>query len=419
MQSWPRPDVPRLPGTGYPLRLYDTATASVRQLDLGRQVGVYVCGITPYDATHLGHAATYLGYDVLQRQLLDAGHTVTYVQNVTDVDDPLLERATRDGVDWRELALEQTELFRTDMVALRVLPPAHYIGAVEAIPDIIVLIEQLVDRGATYQLDGDLYFSVAADPHFGDVGHLDAQEMLRRSAVMGGDPDRPGKKHPLDPMLWRAERPGEPAWPSPWGPGRPGWHVECSAIAQQYLGDSFDIQGGGNDLVFPHHECSASHGQVATGISPFARAYAHSGMVAYLGEKMSKSLGNLVLVSQLRAAGVDPVAVRLAVLSAHWRSSWEWTDELLRNAEHQLSQWREALARPADPAAALGLVDSLRERLADDLDSPGALAAVDAWAADSEEAGTTGRPTVEAAELVRSAIDALLGVRVSSPQLAG
>ena len=412
MQSWPRPDVPRLPGTGHPLRLHDTATGSVRPLELGADVGIYVCGITPYDATHLGHAATYLGYDVLQRQLLDAGHTVAYVQNVTDVDDPLLERAARDGVDWRELAREQTELFRTDMVALRVLPPAHYVGAVEAIPDIIVLIERLVSRGATYQLDGDLYFCVAADTRFGEVGHLGAAEMLRRSAAMGGDPDRPGKKHPLDPMLWRAERPGEPAWPSPWGPGRPGWHVECSAIAQQHLGDTFDIQGGGNDLVFPHHECSASHGQVATGTAPFARCYAHSGMVAYQGEKMSKSLGNLVFVSRLLEEGADPAAIRLAILSAHWRSSWEWTAERLTDAERRLARWTRALSRPAVPQVARQLIESLRERLADDLDTPGALAGVDSWAAGSEGAGPPGEPTAEAADQIRAALDALLGIRV-------
>ena len=325
MQAWQSPEIPRLPGKGAALRLYDTGARAVRQLAVGDTVRIYVCGITPYDATHLGHAATYLAYDLLQRQLIDAGHEVIYAQNVTDVDDPLLERAIRDGVDWRVLAERETALFRSDMTALRVLAPAHYVGAVEAIPQIVDVIGRLEAQGATYQLDGDIYFSISSDVHFGDVGHLDRTAMLARSAAMGGDPERAGKKDPLDPMLWRAHREGEPCWESPYGPGRPGWHVECAAIAMDRLGDTIDVQGGGSDLVFPHHECSASHAQVATGEAPFARCYAHAGMVAYDGAKMSKSLGNLVLVSRLRAAGAEPAAIRLAVQASHWRSDWEWT----------------------------------------------------------------------------------------------
>ena len=248
---------------------------------------MYVCGITPYDATHLGHAATYLAFDTLQRVLRDGGVEVDYCQNVTDVDDPLLARAAATGEDWVALAERETERFRQDMEALRVLPPRWYVGAVEAIPEIVELIAVLRDKGAAYDLDGDLYFPVSADPHFGSVANLDVDTMLRLSAERGGDPDRPGKKDPLDAALWRAARPAEPAWPSEFGPGRPGWHVECAAIALRRLGPTIDIQGGGSDLAYPHHELSAAHAGVASGCWPFARSYVHSGMVGYLGEKMS------------------------------------------------------------------------------------------------------------------------------------
>ena len=263
---------------------------------------MYVCGITPYDATHLGHAATYIAFDLVNRAWRDAGHEVRYVQNVTDVDDPLLERATATGVDWEQLAEEQIQLFRDDMTALRVLAPDEYIGAVESIPLAVELVQQLRDRGAVYEVDGDLYFSVHHDPRFGQVSGYDEQRMLEVFPERGGDPDRPGKKHPLDCLLWQAERPGEPAWDTPLGRGRPGWHVECSSIALRFLGEEFDVQGGGSDLVFPHHEMSASEAQAAFEGLTFARAYVHAGMVGYHGEKMSKSKGNLVFVSKLARA---------------------------------------------------------------------------------------------------------------------
>jgi L-cysteine:1D-myo-inositol 2-amino-2-deoxy-alpha-D-glucopyranoside ligase len=367
---------------------------------------MYVCGITPYDATHLGHANTYLTFDLVHRVWLDAGLDVTYVQNVTDVDDPLLERANATGEDWRDLATRETDLFRTDMEALRILPPQEYIGAVEAIPRIVELIEQLRDRGAVYEVGGDLYFSVASDPRFGSVAHLDRPAMLATFAERGGDPEREGKKDPLDPLLWLAARPGEPSWPSPAGAGRPGWHVECTSIALDHLGIGFDVQGGGSDLAFPHHEMSASHGTVATGEAPFARSYTHSGMVALDGQKMSKSLGNLELVSRLRAAGEDPMAVRLALLTRHYRSDWEWSPDLLADGRSRLAAWRAAVARPGG-APAEDLLALVRSRLADDLDAPGAVAAVDAWAADpsSEVPG--------AGDLVRDLVDTLLGVALT------
>ncbi|MCC3655054.1 MULTISPECIES: cysteine--1-D-myo-inosityl 2-amino-2-deoxy-alpha-D-glucopyranoside ligase [Streptomyces] len=407
MYAWPASEVPALPGRGRDLRIHDTATGGTITLDPGPVARIYVCGITPYDATHLGHAATYTAFDLVQRVWLDTKRQVHYVQNVTDVDDPLLERAVANGDDWTELARRETALFREDMTALRMLPPRHYIGAVEAIPGILPLVERLLETGAAYELEGDVYFSVQADPDFGEVAGLDAETMRLLSAERGGDPDRPGKKDPIDPMLWMAAREGEPSWDGgSLGPGRPGWHIECVAIALDHLGMGFDVQGGGSDLAFPHHEMGASHAHALTGERPFAKAYVHAGMVALHGEKMSKSKGNLVFVSALRREGVDPAAIRLALLAHHYRSDWEWTDGDLAEATARLDRWRAAVSRP-DGAPAGALVEEIRAALADDLDAPAALAAVDRWAAGQEATGGTDE---SAPGLVSRAVDALLGV---------
>lgn len=407
MYAWPASEVPALPGRGRELRIHDTATKGPITLAPGPVARVYVCGITPYDATHLGHAATYNAFDLVQRVWLDTKRQVHYVQNVTDVDDPLLERAVANGDDWTALAERETALFREDMTALRMLPPRHFVGAVESIPGIVPLVERLRDAGAAYELEGDVYFSVEADPAFGQVSGLDAETMRLLSAERGGDPERPGKKNPLDPMLWMAAREGEPSWDGgSLGRGRPGWHIECVAIALEHLGMGFDVQGGGSDLAFPHHEMGASHAQALTGEHPFAQTYVHAGMVALHGEKMSKSKGNLVFVSALRREGVDPVAIRLALLAHHYRSDWEWTDAVLDEAVARLARWRAAVSRPDGPPAT-ALLEELREALANDLDAPAALAAFDRWAAaQAAEGGTEeGAPG-----LASRAVDALLGV---------
>ncbi|MCY0936220.1 cysteine--1-D-myo-inosityl 2-amino-2-deoxy-alpha-D-glucopyranoside ligase [Streptomyces sp. H34-S4] len=407
MHAWPASEVPALPGKGRDLQIHDTATQGTITLAPGPVARIYVCGITPYDATHIGHAATYNAFDLVQRVWLDTKRQVHYVQNVTDVDDPLLERALRDNQDWTELAERETALFREDMTALRMLPPQHYIGAVEAIPGIVPLVERLRDAGAAYELDGDVYFSVESDPNFGKVSNLDAEAMRLLSAERGGDPDRAGKKNPLDPMLWMAARPGEPSWDGgSLGRGRPGWHIECVAIALDHLGMTFDIQGGGSDLAFPHHEMGASHAQVLTGEFPMAKAYVHAGMVALHGEKMSKSKGNLVFVSALRRAGVDPAAIRLALLSHHYRADWEWTDAVLAEAVARLERWRAAVSRP-DGIAADTLVEEVREALSNDLDAPAALAAVDRWV---ERQLVSDGDDESAPGLVSRTVDALLGV---------
>ena len=422
MDAWRGPEVPDLPGRGPEPRLRDTATGELTVAATGRDASLYACGITPYDATHLGHAATFTAWDLLVRAWLDAGHRVTYTQNVTDVDDPLLERAERDGVDWRQLALRETDRYRGDMEALRIVPPAHLIGAVEAVPLIDRFAERLAARGALYDLEGDTYFARCADPAFGALSGPDSApglslaQMTALSAERGGDPDRPGKKDPLDVLVWRAERPGEPAWDSRFGPGRPGWHVECAAIAVEFLGAAFDVQAGGSDLVFPHHEMSASHARVACAADGrvFARVYAHSGMVAYQGQKMSKSLGNLVFVSKLRDSGTDPMAIRLAILAHHYRSDWEWTPEVLMAAATRLTRWRAAVSSATGSARAPGVpaaedvLRAVRERLAEDLDAPGALAAIDTWA-DAVLAAPGSVPPADA-RLIRDTADALLGI---------
>ena len=419
---WPAPSVPRLPGRGLPVRIHDTSTGSTLPTAPDTVARMYVCGITPYDATHLGHAATYVAFDLLNRAWRDAGHEVRYVQNVTDVDDPLLERAAATGRDWKELAAEQIDLFAADMTALAVLPPDAYVGAVEGIPLVVAAVEKLLDAGHAYQVsgyqlpngelepDGDVYFSVHADPRFGTVANLDEPTMLEIFAERGGDPDRPGKKHPLDCLLWRVARPGEPAWGGGrLGRGRPGWHIECTTIALEHLGMSFDVQGGGADLAFPHHEMGAAEGQLLTGSWPYARVYAHAGMVGLDGHKMSKSRGNLVFVSRLRADGVEPAAIRLAILAHHYRSDWEWTPAELTTAQQRLAHWRAALDGGGTDDEALLM--QLRERMADDLDAPGALAAVDAWAA--ARPGTAG-PTGSGQDgrLAALAVRSLLGIEL-------
>ncbi len=418
MRSWPSPHIPDVPGRGGPVRVHDTATDALVTLDPGPVAGLYVCGITPYDATHIGHAATYVTFDVLHRALRDAGHDVRYVQNVTDVDDPLLERAARDDVDWAALAGEQIALFREDMTALSVLAPHHFLGVVESIDVIAEAVLGLRAAGATYAVPvpdaegtgSDVYLDLAAAPGFGEVSRLSRAEMLEVFPERGGDPGRPGKRDPLDPLLWRAARPGEPAWDGgPLGPGRPGWHVECTALALETLGIPFTVQGGGTDLAFPHHEMSAVQGRVLTGDAGFAQAYVHQGMVGLDGEKMSKSKGNLVLVSQLRAAGVEPAAIRLALLARHYRTEWDWTDQDLADGRQRLDTWRAALSGNGGPDPS-GTVAEVRARVCDDLDTPGALAAVDEWARRCLVDG--GGPVEGAPGLVSRTVDRVLGVRL-------
>ncbi len=347
------------------LRLFDTAKGGLVTLEATGEQSMYVCGITPYDATHMGHAASYVAFDLLNRAWRDGRQHVAYVQNVTDVDDPLLERATATGVDWRELAASQIELFQTDMEALNVLAPDNYIGAVEAVPLIVPAIESpaaaagwrtaspapaaspTATSTTTSKPPGSTRPTRVDAWTLGSISGLSDAEMLELFAERGGDPGRAGKRQALDPLLWRVAREGEPSWPGgELGEGRPGWHIECTVIAQEYLPAPFTVQGGGSDLVFPHHEMGAGHAYSLTGV-PLASHFAHAGMVGLDGEKMSKSKGNLVLVSRLRADGEEPAAIRLAILAHHYRTDWSWTDDGFAEAKDRLRTWREAVERRA------------------------------------------------------------------------
>jgi len=419
VHTWPTPHVPSIPGRGRDVRIVDAATGEEVPSAIGGEATMYVCGITPYDATHLGHAATYIAFDLLHRAWLDAGLTVRYASNVTDVDDPLLERAARLGVDWEKLATDQTALFAEDMTTLGVIPPHAYLGAVETIPQVAEAVARLLELGLAYRVPleegaggdepalGDVYADISADPQFGAVAGLSHAETVALFAERGGDPDRPGKRDPLDPALWRRERPAEPSWDGGvLGTGRPGWHIECTVIAAGALGSHFDVQGGGRDLCFPHHEMSTAHARALGDLG--ARLQMHTGMVGYQGAKMSKSVGNLVLVSQLRAQGIDPMAIRVAVLDHHYGQDWEWDDDVLSTAQRRLSRWRSAVSGTGGPDAD-ATVEAIRAALADDLDAPRAVRAVDAWA---DAALSLGGDVVGAPGVIGRTLDALLGVRI-------
>ncbi len=375
------------------MRLYDTARGEVVPFAPGPVVTMYTCGITPYDATHVGHAAVYLTYDVLQRRLRDRGHDTRAVRNVTDVDDDILRRARQLGVHYLDLAAAETARFDDDMRALDLLPCWSEPRATSAIADIRGFIGMVLDRGYAYQAGGGVYFDVSRFERFGQVSHLDRDEMLRLAAERGGNVDDPHKDDPLDFVLWQPSADDEPAWESLWGPGRPGWHIECSALALRELGTTIDLHGGGADLIYPHHECEAAQSEAATG-DPFVRHWMHQAMVGMDGEKMSKSLGNLVFVSELRKVW-DPRTVRLGIIAHHYRHPWDWDGDVMPIAAARLARWQAPGVDGGD--AALGAV---RDALDDDLDTPAAVAAID-------EAAEAGKSVAQAA--------ALLGVDLSRP----
>jgi L-cysteine:1D-myo-inositol 2-amino-2-deoxy-alpha-D-glucopyranoside ligase len=354
------------------LKLYDTARREVVPFEPGPVVTLYTCGITPYDATHLGHAATYVGYDVLQRRLRDLGHETRCVRNVTDVDDDILRKAKELGVHYLDLAAAETARFDDDMSALGMIPSWSEPRATSAIADIRGFIGMVLDRGHAYEAGGAVYFEVSSWPEFGAISGYDRDTMLALAAERGGKPDDPHKRDPLDFVLWQPSDEGEPAWDSLWGPGRPGWHIECSALALRELGTTIDLHGGGSDLIFPHHECEAAQSSAATG-EPFVRHWMHQAMVRMDGAKMSKSLGNLVFVSELRKIW-DTRAIRLAIVAHHYRTEWEWNDDLMPTAATRLERWLAA-------GAGAGAVEEVRAALDSDLDTPSAVEAIDQAAA--------------------------------------
>ncbi|MEM9466515.1 MAG: cysteine--tRNA ligase [Actinomycetota bacterium] len=354
------------------MRLYDTARGEVVDFTPDDLVTMYVCGITPYDATHLGHAATYVTYDILQRRLLDLGHEVRYVRNITDVDDDLLRAARERGVHYLDLAFGETARFDDDMAALNTLPPWSEPRATGVIANIRGIVDSLLTQGIAYVCDGTVYFDTSAADDFGGLARLGDSRMRDLAGEWGERPDDPAKRHPLDFVLWRPSGPGEPSWEARWGSGRPGWHVECSALALRELGPTIDLHGGGVDLLYPHHESCRAQSEAATG-QPFVRHWMHQAMVHLDGRKMSKSTGNLIFVGDLRER-YDAMAIRLALSVHHYRRPWNWNDDLLVEAEERLAAWRAV-------GFGDGGLDEVRDALDDDLDVPAAIAAVDEAAA--------------------------------------
>lgn len=404
MKSWPAISLPVVAKPPKPLTIFSTQVNEFVEFELKNRYQMYVCGITPYDATHLGHAATYLTFDLIHRYWLAQGATVNYIQNITDIDDPLLERAQRDGVNWQDLADSQIDLFRTDMELLRILPPSHYESAVEAIPEVIAAISRLDSKGAVYSVEADKYFSVDSDSQFGHTSNLQESEMFKLFAERGGDPERSGKKHPLDTILWLSHREGEPYWSSIYGDGRPGWHIECAAIALKFAEANhdyiIDMQGGGKDLIFPHHEMSSSQVKVLTGKN-FARTYVHAALIGLDGEKMSKSKGNLILVSKLIESGVSPMAIRWALLKRPYDQEYMWQRNETEIAKRELDALAQKLIATEVPPTA-NLVRNIYDLLGDNLKSAQVISAINDWVASN---GTGGDP-----QALREVIDALLGI---------
>ena len=365
------------------LMLYDTARREVVSFDPPKQVLMYVCGITPYDATHLGHASTFLAYDVLIRRLIDLGHDVKCVRNVTDVDDPLFAKARELGVHYLDLAAGEEARFNDDMAALNVLPVAAAPRASSAIPDIRKFIQAVLDAGHAYVSGDSVYFDVSSYETFGEVSGYSIEEMHRLATLRGGNVDDPQKRHPLDFVLWQPSAADEPAWETPWGPGRPGWHVECSALALRELGEHVHLHGGGADLIFPHHECERAQSESATGIE-FVDHWMHTALISKDGEKMSKSLGNLVFIDALRKEW-DPRAIRLGIISHHYRTEWEWSDDLMPTSMERFRRW----AASVEAAENESVLAAVRQALDDDLNTPLACDLIDAAVANGESAAAS------------------------------
>lgn len=408
MRSWPEVYVPPAPTNieAPELKLLDSYKNNFVSINQ-RIVTSYVCGITPYDATHLGHAATYLTFDLVHRYLIAKGQQVVFAENITDVDDPLLERAKRDNIDWQALATSQIDLFVSDMTALHVIPPKHYRGVIESMASISDYIQKCQSKSLSYFVDQDLYLDLSKVADFPNDLPMPINEAIALFKERGGDPDRSGKRHPLDPLLWRAHREDEPQWKSPVGPGRPGWHIECTAIALNSLpsgeNTSITIQGGGSDLIFPHHYMTALQARAMTKVE-FAAAYVHAGMIGLDGEKMSKSKGNLVFVSNLLQSGVRSSAIRVALMLQHYQSDRMWSQELLDRANLIVDRLEFSLARN-EVAPTIPVIQQIVKALSENLDTPKVIQALEDWCEQTESGSTGG----SAGELSR-ALDTYLGV---------
>jgi L-cysteine:1D-myo-inositol 2-amino-2-deoxy-alpha-D-glucopyranoside ligase len=405
MNSWPKAFVPSLINHDFPPLNIRDSSAGLIQFKKSEDFWMYVCGITPYDATHLGHAATYLAFDLIYRYQFLSGKNIKFVENITDIDDPLLERANRDKVDWSALADSQINLFKSDMSALRVIPPEHFIKVTESLTIIEEFIKRLAKNGYLYEIEKDYYFAV--EQFLNDLP-MPVDEAVKVFSERGGDPHRVGKKHPLDPLVWSAHVGNEPGWESSFGFGRPGWHVECTAIACHYLDENeknpiVSLQGGGSDLIFPHHFMSAQIIQAAYG-REFSESFVHAAMISLDGEKMSKSKGNLIFVSKLLESGIDPMILRWALLRGHYQQDRAWSNELLEISTKEVELVRSALAQ-SEVADTDNVINSLIQDISNNLDTPSALDRLTKWANLSQS-----NPTVNQSGLMARAVDSLLGL---------
>jgi L-cysteine:1D-myo-inositol 2-amino-2-deoxy-alpha-D-glucopyranoside ligase len=389
------------------IKLYDTARRAIVPFAPDHVVRMYVCGITPYDSTHLGHAATYLTYDILTRRLEELGHEVRMVRNITDVDDSILPKARELGVPYLELAEAEITRFRSDMDALGMRPPISEPRATETIDEIVSIVERLLDSGHAYLTHGTAYFDVSSSPRFGSMSQYSREQMVRLARARGGNPEDPHRRDPLDFVLWQPSLADEPAWRAPFGVGRPGWHIECSAMSMQELGPTLDLHGGGTDLIFPHHECEIAQSEALTG-KPFVRHWLHSAMVAYEGEKMSKSLGNLVFISDLLQVA-DPRAIRLALMHHHYRSGFEWHDTDIQDGNALLHRLVAAAQQTTGPDPTPYAV-RVRAAIDQDLDAPKALEALGELA----DAILSGGVDETAPDVMRE-LSALLGINLTVP----
>lgn len=392
------------------MQLYNTLSRRVEELGFpSGEVKLYVCGVTPYDTSHLGHARVGVVYDTLRRYLESQGLRVRYVQNITDIDEPLFERARRDGVDWRELGEQQTQRYLDSLARLNVAKPEYYVRATSVIPQMQATITKLLELQLAYVSNGAVYYHAASNPSFGAIAHADSQTLLNMANEMGNNPDDPNKRDPLDFVLWQPSAPDEPAWDSPWGPGRPGWHIECSTLATEYLGPQVDIHGGGTDLIFPHHACEIAQSEPATGVAPFVRCWMHTGLVALGGTKMSKSLGNMVFVDDVLTVH-SPAALRLSILSYPYGEPFEYSNERVAQAEQQAELVTAALRSQSNGGRTFN-GEEQRERffraLADNFDTPSAIIAMCDLAEAILLSADAGRDVRGAQQLLLSLTDVL------------
>lgn len=400
------------------MKLYNALSQTLENFaPSGDEVTVYVCGITPYDTTHLGHAFTYTMFDILIRYLEYQGHAINYVQNVTDIDDDILRKAGKVGKDWQALGDRWTAHFIRDMITLNVRPPDHFPRATDVIPEIVQTVRHLIEANYAYEADGNVYFDIDAWPEYGKLSGLPSDQMLPIANERGNRPDDPHKNDPLDFVLWQAQTPGEPAWESPWGLGRPGWHIECSTMATNILGNTIDIHGGGADLIFPHHESEIVQSEGATGEKPFVRFWMHTAMVRHEGEKMSKSLGNLVMIRDLiKEWPADSLRIYLG--SYHYRQSWEYDADELAQAHHLAQKIKNAITISGgsgpelDPSSAKTAFEAA---LDDDLDTPTAQTVLSQLAGQIEEAAQAGQDVTVAQRTLRDAAK-VFGLYLDAPE---